>query len=220
MSDGVKHIYFIRHGETLKNRTRVHQGPDEPLTPKGKVQALKVASVLRERDIDTLLSSDYVRARETATIISTELDMPFSIENSVEEFRRPNELYGKHHFSWNSFVYLFKLYRHKRDPDWDNDGAENMLQVRNRTLTTRDVLYDSSGTNIAVVSHSIYMDMFREVICNEKPLSLWKFAHGLILHKRVPNTGIYHFTYDPNAMPNTCVWQFVEMILPDPNAEY
>ena len=93
----MKHIYFVRHGETLANRKAIHQSPDESLTAKGKKQIQHAALKLKGKQIDTLICSPYTRARESAEIISTELQLPLNIENSVTEFRRPNYLYNKGH---------------------------------------------------------------------------------------------------------------------------
>lgn len=210
----LKHIYFIRHGETLKNRGHIHQGPDEPLTELGKAQAREVATALQDRQIDTLITSNYVRARETGAIIGDILDMPYTIDESVKEFRRPNRLYGKHHYSFDSFRYIWNLYWHRTDPDWDNDGAENMYHVRNRIYDVKDMVAEIEGQHVAIVSHAIFMDMFTEIVCNEKPLSIYKFAHGLLMTKRIPNTGMLHFTYNPAAAKGQCAWQLVEIIHP------
>ena len=85
----MKHIYFIRHGETAKNRGRIHQGPEEPLTERGREQVRDAIIFLRNQNIDTLVSSNYVRARETADIVANDLGLPYTIEPSVREFGRP-----------------------------------------------------------------------------------------------------------------------------------
>lgn len=213
--DQPKHIYLIRHAETKKNRTRIHQGPEEPLTNQGKEQAHAVAEFLAEKGIDALITSDYVRARDTAAIIGERLDLPYRIEKSVREFRRPRSLYGSHHYSLKSLGYIWNLYRHRMDPDWDNEGAENMFQVRNRIQDAKRMLRETSGDTIAVISHAIFMDMFAEIICYERPLTLSRFIHGLIMSKKVPNTGIIHVSYNPDATKGQCAWT-IEDILPSP----
>ena len=206
----MKHIYLVRHGQTNANKGRIHQNSDEPLNPIGVEQALRVASVLKELEIDTLIASPFVRTRQTAEIISQFLGTPHTFLTSLVEFRRPNKLYGKNHVSLSTLLYLFKLFIHQENPKWDNDGAENMLMVRNRVLDAKNALTEVEGERIAVVTHAIFMDMFVELVCREKGLSLFQFLHGILLSKKTPNTGIIHLTYDEQAPKGVCPWQLVE----------
>ncbi|MEX0917539.1 MAG: histidine phosphatase family protein [Candidatus Paceibacterota bacterium] len=208
----MKHIYFIRHGETLKNRGRRHQGPDEPLTERGREQVREVSTLLQELDIDTLISSNYVRAKETADMISAELDLPYTIEPSVREFGRPLTLYGKHHYSFHSLRYVFDLYRHRMNVMWDKEGAENLALIRERISEARRMLEETEGERIAVVSHRIFMAMFTETVCYDRPLSLLKFLYSLAGSQKIPNTGMLHFTYES---PST--WTLAETIMPQYN---
>lgn len=202
----MKYIHFIRHGETLMNRKHRHQGPDELLTEKGIKQAGKVALSLRDWEIDTLVSSPFTRARQTAEIIATELDLPISIASSVKEFIRPNALYGKPHHSLASFVYLFKLFTNRDNPRWDNDGAENMFTIRNRIIDAKVLIASTPGTHIAIVSHAIFIDMFVQSVCADRSLSFREFARALLAAKKLPNTGIVTFQVDDTAPPQTCNW--------------
>ena len=66
-------IYFIRHGETDRNKARLLQGrSDVPLNDTGVQQAREAARFLRERGIEfsRVYSSPLIRAVETAKIIA------------------------------------------------------------------------------------------------------------------------------------------------------
>lgn len=210
----MKHIYFVRHGETLGNRRLVHQGPDEPLTQKGRKQALHAALLLREEGIDTVICSTFARARETAAIIAEELGLPISADESLVEFRRPYYLYDRGHYSFGSLAYLWRLFIHRENPDWNDDGAENMFSVRNRVLDAKKMLASLEGERIVAVSHAIFMDMFLELACREKKLTFFEYFGGLINLKKTPNTGIIHLLYDENAPQGICPWQLIEFINP------
>ena len=205
-SGNIKTVHFIRHGETLANRKSIHQGPDEPLSERGERQAREVAERIKELNIDTLVTSSLVRARETATIIEEVIGLPYEIMDEVVEFARPNFLYGRSHYSLASVLYVIYLYLNQSNPNWDNDGAENLFQIRNRIKATKDKLESMPGENILVVSHSIFMDMFRTSVCADRELNLSEFTRGLIFHKRVPNTGIQSYQVDSNAPQGTCRW--------------
>jgi len=210
-----KHIYLIRHGETIANRTSVHQGPEEPLSELGQKQAHTAARVLKTKKFDTLLCSTYVRARQTAEIIGEELGLPFTQIESVVEFRRPNKLYRKSHFSLGSLMYISRLFFHRENPNWNDDGAENMFSVRNRVADAKNELASIEGENIIVVSHAIFMDMFLTLACMEEKLTVRQFIGALLNIKKTPNTGIIHLTYDENISDGICQWQLVEFINPN-----
>jgi broad specificity phosphatase PhoE len=210
----MKHVYFIRHGQTIANRKSIHQGPDEPLSLDGRRQAERVGLFMKGRDIDTLVCSTYVRARETAELIGKELGLPYTIHESVREFGRPKYLYNKGHYTLSSLVYIWRLFVHRDDPLWDDHGAENMFSVRNRVLDAKAMVASLEGERIVVVSHAIFMDMFIELACREKKLTLMQFVGSLLNIKKTPNTGILHTFYDENAPKGVCKWQLVEFLDP------
>jgi len=219
MSEGrVKHIYFIRHGETKRNRQYFHQGPDEPLTERGREQVATLIEFLRDKKIDTLISSDMKRAVETAELVGTALGLSSRVERSVREFGRPLGVYDRHYLSLPSLRYFIDLYRHRLDLLWHTDDAENLVHIRERVRDARLMLEASEGKCIAVISHRIFMTMFAETVCYDRPLSLWKFFYGLIGRKRIPNTGILHLTCEPTVpAEKKCTWFLEEVVLPPYN---
>jgi broad specificity phosphatase PhoE len=62
-------IYLIRHGETTLNAARILQPPDTPLSEHGSAQAFALGTSLRAQSVDAILSSDMVRAMQTARAI-------------------------------------------------------------------------------------------------------------------------------------------------------
>jgi len=59
-------IFLIRHGETLGNASRTVQLPDNPLSPRGRIQAELLARRLQSERIAVILSNDLARAAATA----------------------------------------------------------------------------------------------------------------------------------------------------------
>lgn len=214
---GERHVYFIRHGETAKNHGFRHQGPDEPLTERGRAQVRELVKFLREQNIDTLISSNYVRARETADIIAAELGLTYAIEPSVREFGRPLSIYDKHHFSPASFRYFLDLYRNRLNLLWDKEGAENLAHVRERIRDARLMTESLPGKRIAIVSHRIFMTMFTETVCYDKPLSMFQFVRGLLGRKRIHNGGVLHFVCEAPAGKRVCSWSLEKVPVPPYN---
>ena len=61
-----KKIYFVRNGECECNTKPIRQTVESPLTEKGREQASQVSNRLSKLGFDTLVSSTYPRAMQTA----------------------------------------------------------------------------------------------------------------------------------------------------------
>jgi len=69
-------LLLVRHGETEGNLLRRLQGPDDPLTERGRRQARELAAHLAGRDdVVALYASPYRRAFETARAIGDAIGM-------------------------------------------------------------------------------------------------------------------------------------------------
>ncbi|RKQ32939.1 histidine phosphatase family protein [Oceanobacillus halophilus] len=79
-------ICFIRHGETDWNSVGRLQGrADIPLNHNGRKQANLCGSFLKNTEYDLLITSPLKRAKETADIINSHLNLPFIVmDNFIE----------------------------------------------------------------------------------------------------------------------------------------
>lgn len=82
-----KDFYIFRHGETEFNLQHRQQGSgtDLELTPKGKAQALILATKLKPYKPDVIFSSPLKRAVQTAEIVSEISACPLIIKNDLRE---------------------------------------------------------------------------------------------------------------------------------------
>jgi len=79
-------ILLIRHGETAWNAERRLQGHlDIPLNAEGERQAGLLAAALAAEPLDLLVSSDLMRARQTAQAIADLRGIPLHIEAGLRE---------------------------------------------------------------------------------------------------------------------------------------
>jgi probable phosphoglycerate mutase len=77
-------ILLVRHGETATNRDhRIRGWSNPPLTPKGYVQATKVAKILEGCGVECIYTSDLKRASDTAHIISKALGVKVKVDSSL-----------------------------------------------------------------------------------------------------------------------------------------
>jgi broad specificity phosphatase PhoE len=79
-------LYFVRHGEGQDNVARQfsYRRIDNPLTPRGQLQAQQTARFLAEKSIDEIFCSPMKRAAETARIIASQFGKGLTV---MENFR-------------------------------------------------------------------------------------------------------------------------------------
>lgn len=78
-------LFILRHGLAVEPSSAVQAKDSErPLTPKGERKLWKIAEAMEAMEIsfDWILSSPYVRARQTAEIIAEALDLRKKLELS------------------------------------------------------------------------------------------------------------------------------------------
>jgi probable phosphoglycerate mutase len=79
-------FYFVRHGETDWNKQGLIQGrTDIPLNETGRTQARRAVDILAGLPIDLIVTSDLLRAQETAHIINAGLKKPIVSDPDIRE---------------------------------------------------------------------------------------------------------------------------------------
>ena len=81
-------IFLVRHGQSIANAKKIHQGQriDTSLSEKGIKQAEAIATRLKKEKIDAIYSSDLLRAKETAEVIAKEHKMKVITDKRLREF--------------------------------------------------------------------------------------------------------------------------------------
>jgi broad specificity phosphatase PhoE len=86
LSDQPRRVVLLRHGRTGDNASGRIQGQlDTALDEVGRAQALAAAEVLAEVRPAVLLSSDLVRARDTAQVLADRLGAPVVLDPRLRE---------------------------------------------------------------------------------------------------------------------------------------
>jgi len=78
-------IFLIRHGETLGNAARVVQRPDNPLSPRGLLQAERLARRLAAEGVARIVASDLARAATTAEYVRRATGAPLEFDPLLQE---------------------------------------------------------------------------------------------------------------------------------------
>lgn len=153
-------FYIIRHGETEFNIQGIMQGntSDSPLTKQGENQASQVAKELSQINFDKVFSSDLLRAKRTAEIITLERKLAVKATQALRE-----QSYGKYEggkikaFEDELKELLIKyegLADSKKMHFRLQEGMETDAEVVSRFITfLREIAVAYPGKNILIVSH-------------------------------------------------------------------
>lgn len=139
-------LLLVRHGESTWNAAGRMQGQtvSPELTERGRRQAVEAGAQLLARGAERLLTSDLVRARQTAAIIGTTLRLEPETDPLLRE---------RHYGTWQgsdsaeAIRATRSLPEHERVP-----GGESLLDVRQRWATLLAALRGVRGP-VVVVTH-------------------------------------------------------------------
>lgn len=148
-------FYLIRHGTTEWNEKKLIQGHlDSPLTETGLIEVKNLSKKLRKIKFDLVFSSDLLRAKRTAEILTLERNLEIKTTELLRE-RNFGRLEGKPNVEFRQWVdeyekltgkqkYTYKLY-----PEAESD--EEMVK---RFLTfVREIAVGYPGKTVLVVTH-------------------------------------------------------------------
>ena len=184
-----KHLYLMRHGQTLFNVYRRIQGwCDSPLTEVGINQAIEARKLIEGIPFDDYYCSTAERASDTLELV-TEGKVPYTrlkglkeryfgvFEGQSEDLNPPGEKYDT----------MFTIY-----------GGETGLEVALRVKNTISTLLDKEDHHcILVVSHAGASMNFLHHVKEEG------------IGRRFGNCEIMHFTYENGT------FEFVELLSND-----
>ncbi len=198
-----KHFYIFRHGQTVWNAEGRPQGQHPypvPLTMNGREQAASLAEKLADRKIKRLISSDLLRAAQTAEIVAGRLGLGIEYDPRLREVD-----YGK-------LNGMYTIEREEKYPDFRKcyadygakfpDG-ESFGEVAERMKAAiRDAAQKYSSRNIALSTHGNAMTVLINVL----------FGRRIY---RLANCDFIHITYDPDKD----LWQAVDIPPEQPSFE-
>ncbi len=150
----MKNKYFLlRHGQSLSNvKEIISSWPEKgsfPLTEKGRRDIRKRAEDLKDKDIDFIFSSDLLRTKQTAGIVSEKIGADPVFDKRLREYNvgffngKPAAEHGNYMKGKNRFEEPAK-------------GGETYNQVAERVSDLFQELENKySGKNILIISHQV-----------------------------------------------------------------
>lgn len=144
-------LFLIRHGETTGDVEDKYGGSyDDHLTDLGKEQLAVTAKNLVGKDIEVILTSPLIRAKESAEIISSKIECPVEIVDGLEE-RSYGVLSGL--TKAEALEKYPEVVEAHKDPLNTDPEGESHDDFRNRVLDTFQKITQKEYNTIAVVSH-------------------------------------------------------------------
>ncbi len=206
-------IYFIRHGETRCNTTKIIQGNDDVLTEKGMAQATTLAKRLKKLDIDSIYTSPLPRAFDTARIIADTIGIDPIILDALKEKQNPSSLVGLP--SKDEKVLQANAERRKHyenDPNWCFEDEEGFMQLKNRSLTALSHLEGLEEKNeqkkVLVVTHGAILRYMLACMIYKDKLDR-SLLDPIFKVFQLHNTGITHCTFGTDDESKPKRWRVI-----------
>lgn len=151
-------FYIVRHGQTLWNVARKIQGhTDNPLTEIGTEQAKLLAKELEHIHFDAIVSSDFIRAKQTAEIIASEKNISLILSAQLRE-RNMGTFEGKYLKTKKDYLDLSRWFAKTNNTKRRKIGVENDDEVMDRLLTFfRETAMQYQGKTLLLVTHGSLM---------------------------------------------------------------
>jgi broad specificity phosphatase PhoE len=133
-----RQIFLFRHGQTDWNKEgRIQGNIDVPLNDFGRTQAARLQPIFRELGIQAILSSDLSRARQSAELATSELDIPLHLDPGLRE------------------IHLGKLEGLSRAEIEERFGIQFSQNLSHRPLSDQEITALSSEHGSQVVARAL-----------------------------------------------------------------
>lgn len=135
-------VYFVRHA--MPDKT-VHDDRTRPLTAEGLADSEKVAELLKNKNIDIIMSSPYKRSMDTVGSLAKALNKEILTD---EDFRERNA------GSWLGDNFLEFIEKQWADFNYHILDGECLASVQERNIRLlKKVLAEHSGKKIVIATH-------------------------------------------------------------------
>jgi len=149
----MQRIALIRHGVTQANLNKFYAGStDLPLAPEGERQAEALSERVKAMRPDKILSSPLKRARDTARIATSGIDLDIELDSNLREVD-----FGK----WENKSYMDIVRDNKDEVDrwfsWDPDfgfpGGESYKSFSKRVKSVMERMINENAGTLIVFTH-------------------------------------------------------------------
>ena len=155
----MKKIYLIRHCSARG------QEAEAKLTNEGLVQAQELASFLKDKNIEHIVSSPFERAIKTIEPLAKDINLDINTDDRLIE----KKLSDKKLSDWmEKLKYAFE------DLNVAYEGGESSKEAMDRGIEVIHELIKSNKENIAVVTHGAILTLILKYFDNKIGFNEWK----------------------------------------------
>lgn len=205
----MKTIYLVRHGEaehnpTAENIATHYKGGLAELTPRGFLQAEKIAERAVNLPVQVIIASTMTRAQQTAEVISKRTGLTTEASDLFTEWRNPSSFVG---LEWKD-PETQRLEREWQQTFFTEGSArmrdgENFEDINERGKHALALLSQRPEEHILVVTHGVFLRvLIARMVFGDifSPAMLKALYRGF----RTANTGLTLVHHDPKD-PH-CEW--------------
>lgn len=183
-------VFVIRHGLTELNKKQVLNGQiDEPLSKEGMIQAENAISTI-PKSVKYIYTSPLLRARHTAEIINSKLNLPLYNHLKITEIHM-GSVAGK---SWSDFKNGEEMKQKHRSINFNYKpaGGESSKEVKKRILEfIKEIKDKHSSEEVLIVAHGGIIRTMNLLI------------NGKIIEENIENASITEFDFSKIFIRNT-----------------
>ena len=193
-------VYLVRHAEQLKidknNIIEDYQTSNEKiiLSINGEKQAEKISKSLELRNIDTLYSSNYVRAIATAKYISFQNNIPINIDSNFNERMLGDlvelKILGKGRKNNYTTEQLL-------DENLKNKDGESRKEVQDRFFSSLEsVLKENINKKVVIVSHGAAIKFILLNWCSLNDKNQIVYKNKVLIEEKLELPNIIKLTFN------------------------
>lgn len=158
-------IYMVRHAHSIFSLEREET---TELSEKGWKDAERIMEILLKENIDHIISSSYVRARQTVKGLARHLQMDIEIDPRF----RVRDLAARDHYFENPAEAMQKVFA---EQNFKFPGGESNSEVQQRGVSAlRDVVTKYKGKKIAIGIHGNIMTCTMHFFDQSYDYEFWK----------------------------------------------
>lgn len=151
-----KIVYFVRHGQSVDNSLPVFQSPNSPLSDLGLDQAEAIANRVVRLEFESLLSSPWERAKQTAEAIAKKTSKVPEFSDLFVEVIKPSSINGQPHSDPAASQTKDKWTGSLNSHGIKIEDGENFAEITRRADEALKFLEERKEKAIVVVTHGYF----------------------------------------------------------------
>jgi 2,3-bisphosphoglycerate-dependent phosphoglycerate mutase len=169
-------IYLVRHAHS----TYTKEERQRPLSEKGHRDAENVTHLLKDKNIDVVISSPYKRAIQTVQGIANTYNLSIQLEESLRERLLSKEPVQDFNDAiqkvWEDWTFAYE------------GGEPNDVAQRRAVICMQNILKKYKGKNIVIGTHGNIMVLLMNYFDSKYDFQFWKTLHMPDVYKLTFNS--------------------------------